>query len=72
MNFDLVVESMLGIGFEEEEIQDIQSVLAAVILIGDIVRHCEMHACACVCVHVCACVCACACGYRGDDGDAHL
>lgn len=34
---DIVVESMLDIGFEKEEIQDIYSILAAVILIGDVV-----------------------------------
>lgn len=36
--FGVIVQSMLEIGFEEEEIEDIYNILAAVILIGDIVR----------------------------------
>ena len=35
--FDVVMGSMLDIGFEREEVREICSVLAAVILIGDIV-----------------------------------
>ncbi len=35
--FDVVVESMLDIGFNSEEVEEIYQILAAVILIGDIV-----------------------------------
>ena len=34
----LVTESMLEIGFKKEEVEDVFSILAAVILIGDVVR----------------------------------
>ena len=34
----VVTESMLEIGFEADEVEDIVTLLAAVILIGDVVR----------------------------------
>lgn len=37
--FGVVFESMLGIGFEKEELQDVYTILAAVILLGDIVSY---------------------------------
>ena len=39
--FLTVVNSMMDIGFDEEEIEEVYIVLAAIILIGDIVSQCS-------------------------------
>ncbi len=39
----IVAMSMQDIGFKAEEVEDIYSILAAIILIGDVVRDCTVE-----------------------------